>query len=67
MNIELKPATISDYQIVQNMARHYVYDRTGYMGWPCSDDGKFECIDFKHYFENSDEKEVDRWGPLLSI
>ena len=56
MNIELKSATISDYPIVQNMASYYVYDRTGYMGWPCSDEGKFECIDFKHYFENSDEK-----------
>ncbi len=36
MNIELKPATISDYSIVQNMASYYVYDRTGYMGWPWS-------------------------------
>lgn len=56
MNIELKPATLCDYPIVQNMASYYVYDRTGYMGWPCPDDGKFECIDFKHYFVNPDEK-----------
>ena len=38
------------------MARFYVYDRTAYMGWECPEDGLFECIDFKHYFENPDEK-----------
>ena len=50
------PATLSDYPTIQNMARFYVYDRTAYMGWECPDSGLFECIDFKHYFENSDEK-----------
>jgi predicted acetyltransferase/RimJ/RimL family protein N-acetyltransferase len=55
-NVILLPATISDYQTIQNMARFYVYDRTAYMGWECPESGLFECIDFKHYFENSDEK-----------
>ena len=50
------PATIADYQVVQNMARFYVYDRTSYMGWSCQEDGMFECIDFKHYFEHADKK-----------
>jgi predicted acetyltransferase len=53
---ELQPATIADYPIIQNMASYYVYDRTGSMGWPCSENGTFECIDFKHYFENPNEK-----------
>lgn len=54
--IKLIPASIEDYPIIQNLARFYVYDRSGYMGWSCSADGMFDCIDFKHYFETSDEK-----------
>lgn len=55
-NVRLLPATIEDYATIQNMARFYVYDRTSFMGWPCPSNGLFECIDFKHYFENPDEK-----------
>ena len=55
-NVRLLPATIADYPTIQNMARFYVYHRTAYMGWECPESGLFECIDFKHYFENSDEK-----------
>ena len=54
--IRVLPATLADYPIIQNMARFYVYDRTPYMGWECPESGLFECIDFKHYFENPDEK-----------
>ncbi|MBP9693428.1 MAG: GNAT family N-acetyltransferase [Alphaproteobacteria bacterium] len=54
--VHLLPATISDYQTIQNMARFYVYDRTAFMGWECPEDGLFECIDFKHYFETPGEK-----------
>ncbi|MES2215575.1 MAG: GNAT family N-acetyltransferase [Pseudomonadota bacterium] len=53
---QLLPATITDYPVIQNMARFYVYDRTKYMGWECPEDGLFECIDFKHYFENPEER-----------
>ncbi len=52
----LIPATLADYPTIQNMARFYVYDRTAYMGWECPENGLFECIDFKHYFENPNEK-----------
>lgn len=55
-NIQIIPATIKDYPTIQNLARFYVYDRTAFMGWECSEDGLFECIDFKHYFENPDDK-----------
>ena len=55
-NITIIPAVIADYPTIQNMARFYVYDRTVYMGWECPEDGMFECIDFKHYFEDSDKK-----------
>ena len=54
--INLIPANPEDYAVIQNMARFYVYDRTAYMGWECPENGLFECIDFKHYFENPDEK-----------
>jgi predicted acetyltransferase len=54
--IQIIPATISDYPIVQNLARFYVYDRSGFMGWGCEEDGNFECIDFKHYFTQPDHK-----------
>ena len=56
LNIEIKPATFTEYPTIQNMARFYVYDRTAFMGWECPEDGLFECIDFKHYFENLNEK-----------
>lgn len=55
-SIRLLPATLADYPIIQNMARFYVYERTAFMGWACPENGLFECIDFKHYFENDDEK-----------
>ncbi len=54
--VRILPATIADYPTIQNMARFYVYDRTAYMGWECPESGLFECIDFKHYFENPEEK-----------
>lgn len=54
--IQIIPATIEDYPVIQNIARFYVYDRTAFMGWECPEDGLFECIDFKHYFESIDKK-----------
>ena len=51
----LIPATLNDYPTVQNMARFYLYDRTKYMGWDCPETGLFECIDFKHHFENPND------------
>ena len=50
--IKIIPATIADYETIQNMARFYVYDRTKYIGWECPANGMFECIDFMHYLEN---------------
>ena len=57
-DIKLIPATIEDYPIVQNMARFYVYDMSEYLGgeegWETPEDGLYECIDFKKYFEIND-------------
>ena len=61
MNPVLVKATIEDHPIIQNMARFYVYDMSRYCGrgasvfdWSCPDDGLFECIDLKPYFEAED-------------
>ncbi|MBA3660946.1 MAG: GNAT family N-acetyltransferase [Gammaproteobacteria bacterium] len=57
-HIELIPATLADYSVIQNMGRFYVYDMSEYMGyeagWEIPEDGLFECIDFKKYWQ--DEK-----------
>ncbi|HFD0826701.1 TPA: GNAT family N-acetyltransferase [Legionella pneumophila] len=37
------------------MARFYVYDRTKYLRWECPETGMFECIYFKHYFEEPEQ------------
>lgn len=53
--IELIPATLKKYPIIQNMGRFYVYDMSEYMGsqdgWEIPKDGLYECIDFKKYWE----------------
>lgn len=53
--IKLIPATFNDYPTIQNMGRFYVYDMCEYMGkdegWEIPEDGLYECIDFKKYWE----------------
>lgn len=54
LKASLKKAEKSDYPVIQNMARFYVYDMSRYCGhlpgWECPDDGLFECFDLKSYF-----------------
>ncbi len=54
--IQLIPATLQEYPVIQNMGRFYVYDMSEYMGqesgWEMPDDGLFECIDFKKYWQD---------------
>ena len=54
-NIKLILATIDDYPTIQNMARFYVYDMSQYCGdlegWEIPENGLYECLDFKKYFE----------------
>lgn len=54
--IKLMPATLADYPTIQNMARFYVYDMSEYLGneegWEIPEDGLYECIDFKQYWED---------------
>ncbi len=57
-DIKLVPATLDDYPVIQNMGRFYVYDMTEYLGyepgWEIPEDGLFECIDLKKYWEAAD-------------
>jgi predicted acetyltransferase len=54
--IKLIPATLEEYPIIQNMGRFYVYDMSEYLGkeegWEMPQDGLYECIDFKKYWED---------------
>ncbi|MES2212490.1 MAG: GNAT family N-acetyltransferase [Pseudomonadota bacterium] len=54
VDFELAIATIENYELIQNMARFYVYDLSKecgrvLSGWECPDNGLFECIDLKKY------------------
>jgi len=56
--IKLIPASLKDYPTIQNMARFYVYDMSQYLGdeegWECPENGLYECIDFKKYWQTDD-------------
>lgn len=59
--VTVKPASISDYPMIQNMARFYVYDLSKECGhisndWRLPVDGLFESFDFKNYFEENTRK-----------
>jgi predicted acetyltransferase len=50
VNVELVTASQRDRKRIQNLARFYVYDLSEYAGWPCPDDGLYECRDLSAYW-----------------
>lgn len=56
--IKLIPAALKDYPVIQNMGLFYVYDMSEYLGdedgWQIPEDGLYECIDFKKYWQTDD-------------
>ncbi len=51
----LVPATLDDYPTLQNMGRFYTYDLSEYeAGWQMPENGLYECIDFKKYWQTDD-------------
>lgn len=56
--IQLIPASIEEYPVIQNMGRFYVYDMSEYLsgepGWEMPENGLYECIDFKKYWQTDD-------------
>lgn len=57
-DIKITAANLADYTTIQNMARFYVYDMSEYLGfdegWEMPEDGLYECINFKKYWEKGD-------------
>lgn len=53
--IKLVKASIEQYPVIQNMGRFYVYEMSEYLGqekgWEIPEDGLYECIDFKKYWQ----------------
>ena len=61
MRVKLCKATLTDYPLIQNMARFYVYDMSRFCGfisddWACPVDGLYESDDFKNYFIDETRK-----------
>jgi predicted acetyltransferase len=61
MEIKIVLATLSDYPVIQNMARFYVYDLSRECGfissdWAIPSDGLYESFDFKDYFHDVDKR-----------
>jgi predicted acetyltransferase len=59
--VEILPATLNDYPVIQNMARFYVYDLSRECGfisedWACPSNGLYESFDFKDYFEDPSKR-----------
>lgn len=59
--IYINDAIISDYPLIQNMARFYVYDASRECGhisseWSLPKNGLYESFDFKNYFEDQSRK-----------
>ncbi len=55
-DVKLTPATLNEHPVIQNMGRFYVYDMSEYLGkqegWEIPENGLYECIDFKKYWED---------------
>lgn len=52
--LELVPASLEDYPVLQNMARFYVYDLSEYMDYEMPGNGLYDCIDFAKYWDSPD-------------
>jgi [ribosomal protein S5]-alanine N-acetyltransferase len=54
--LECVPASTTDYPIIQNMARFYLYDMSQYLGnkmdWKIPENGLYEALDFKSHWED---------------
>ena len=51
MPLTIAPALTSDYAVVANLARFYIYDMSEYTGWHFPPDGLFDAADqFANYW-----------------
>lgn len=67
---KLVPATLDDdYLIIQNMGRFYVYDMSEYIkdeDWAIPENGLYECIDFKKYWQENAHPFLIRYNQELA-
>jgi predicted acetyltransferase len=62
MNLEIAPATDTDYRVVANLARFYVYDMAEHAGWNFPADGDFDSEGrFANYWGKAGAPRV--WPP----
>lgn len=59
--IKIQPASIEDYEIIQNMAKFYVYDLSRFCGhsskgWSMEPNGEYKSFELKDYFLNPEKK-----------
>ena len=69
MNFTLIELTESDYTLIQNLIRFYVYDMSEFMGWPCPENGLFGGVDDQPYYfgripDNPDALWPEGWTGL---
>jgi predicted acetyltransferase len=51
MDVTLHEATPADLPLVKNLVPYYIYDMSEHLGWPCSQDGRFDgCDDLESYW-----------------
>lgn len=66
MNFTLVEVENSDYTLIQNLIRFYIYDMSEFMGWPCPANGLFGGVDDQPYYfgrmpENKEAQWPDGW------
>ncbi len=66
MDFRLIEVEASDYELIQNMIRFYIYDMSEFMGWPCPANGFYGGVDDQPYYfgqipENKNALWPDGW------
>ena len=55
MNIDIVTATAEDFAVVKNLVPYYIDDMSGFMGWDCNAEGKWDgCDDLPDYWKKPD-------------
>ncbi len=66
MNFTLVEVEASDYTLIQNLIRFYIYDMSEFTGWPCPENGLYGGVDDQPYYfgqtpDNEDALWPDGW------
>ncbi len=62
MDFTLVEVEASDYTLIQNLIRFYIYDMSEFMGWPCPENGLYGGVDDQpYYFGQTPENKSALW------